>query len=84
MSKENLSMKKWVTPENVIKLLIFAGCVLRIWYAVVTPVTVRGHDIIGISTNSVGKASYLLRLAVLGKLPDSFDIQFYQQPFYFY
>lgn len=83
MSKDNLSMKKWVTPENIIKLLIFAGCVLRIWYAVVTPVTVRAHDIIGISTNSVGKASYLLRLAVLGKLPDSYDTQFYQQPFYF-
>ena len=71
------------TPEMIIKLLILTGCILRIYYAAVTPVTLRGHDIWEISADAKGKAAYLLRLVEWGKLPDSYDLQFYHQPFYY-
>lgn len=83
MREQRFESRKLFTPENVIKLLFLAGCMVRIWYAVVTPVTVRGHDLWEISVNAQGKAAYLLRLVEWGKLPDSYELQFYQQPFYY-
>ena len=68
---------------RVITLLIMAGCFLRIWYVIETPVTLRGHDIWELSPYGMGKAAYLLRLVEWGKLPDSYELQFYQQPFYY-
>lgn len=81
--EHRIEIKKAVSPENISKLLFLTGCILRIWYAVVTPVTLRGHDIWEISVNAQGKAAYLLRLVEWGKLPDSYELQFYQQPFYY-
>lgn len=83
MREYRFDVKRCFTPENVVRLLFVCGCILRIWYAVVTPVTMRGHDIWELSVNAKGKAAYLLRLVEWGKLPDSYELQFYQQPFYY-
>ena len=83
MREYRFNVKSCFTPENVIKLLFVCGCILRIRYAVVTPVTMRGHDIWELSVDAEGKAAYLLRLIEWGKLPDSYEQQFYQQPFYY-
>lgn len=83
MRKDHSNQHSWVTLENGIRLLLFLGMVVRIWYAIVTPVTVRGHDINELSPESYGKAAYLLRLVMKGELPDSYFWQNYQQPFYF-
>lgn len=83
MREYRFDVKRCFTPENVVRLLFVCGCILRIWYAVVTPVTMRGHDIWELSVNAKGKAAYLLRLIEWGKLPDSYELQFYQQPFYY-
>ena len=45
MREYRFDVKRCFTPENVVRLLFVCGCILRIWYAVVTPVTMRGHDI---------------------------------------
>ena len=62
MREYRFDVKRCFTPENVVRLLFVCGCILRIWYAVVTPVTMRGHDIWELSVNAKGKAAYLLRL----------------------
>lgn len=74
---------KWWTVQNGIRLLLLLGIVLRIWYAVVTPVTVRGYDIFKLSPDDDGKAAYLLRLVQRGELPQTYQGQNYQQPFYY-
>ena len=83
MREYRFDVKRCFTPENVVRLLFVCGCILRIWYAVVTPVTMRGRDIWELSVNAKGKAAYLLRLVEWGKLPDSYELQFYKQPFYY-
>lgn len=78
-----LKIRKCFTAKRVIALLLILGCALRVWYAIKTPVTLRGHDIWQLSADAKGKAAYLLRLVEWGKLPDSYELQFYQQPFYY-
>lgn len=83
MNRKNQKQRKQLTVQNGIRLLLLLGMVLRIWYAVVTPVTLRGHDILELSADDDGKAAYLLRLVQKGELPPSYDMQYYQQPFYY-
>lgn len=83
MNRKNQKQRKQLTVQNGIRLLLLLGMVLRIWYAVVTPVTLRGYDILELSPDGDGKAAYLLRLVQKGELPQSYRMQSYQQPFYY-
>lgn len=76
-------IRKWLTAKNGITFFLIAGIVLRIWYAVVTPVTLRSHDLWELSLDANGKAGYLLRLVESWELPSSYELQNYQQPFYY-
>lgn len=73
----------WFTKEKGIRIFLLLGVVLRIWYAVVTPVTIRSHDLWELSSSANGKAGYLLRLVESWELPPSYELQNYQQPFYY-
>lgn len=83
MNRKNRKLRKQLTVQNGIRLLLLLGMVLRIWYAVVTPVTLRGYDIFEFSPDDYGKAAYLLRLVQRGELPPTYYGQNYQQPFYY-
>lgn len=83
MNRKNQKLMNWWTVQNGIRLLLLLGIVLRIWYAVVTPVTLRGYDIFKLSPDDYGKAAYLLRLVQRGELPQTYYGQNYQQPFYY-
>ncbi|MGN0552399.1 MAG: ArnT family glycosyltransferase [Oscillospiraceae bacterium] len=76
-------IKKELTVDNAIKAVIFAGFVMRIGYMLYTPCDVRSHDLWEISTESHGHAGYILGLIENNSLPQSNDIQFYQQPFFY-
>ena len=54
MREYRFNVKSCFTPENVIKLLFVCGCILRIRYAVVTPVTLRGQEICEFSEYAEG------------------------------
>lgn len=82
-SDKEFVLGKKISVTNMIWLLLLLGCALRIWYAVATPVTLRGHDIRELSADASGKAAYLLRLVQSGELPSSYERQNYQQPFYY-
>lgn len=68
--------------RKMILLILAAGCMLRIAYMLYTDCTVRAHDLGDLELGTAGKAGYLL-LVITGKLPGSFQAQFYQQPFYY-
>lgn len=67
----------------VIRMIIAAGFVMRIGYMLYTPVNVRCHDLFEMDVTTDGKAGYLLRLILEGRLPESYDLQLYQQPFFY-
>lgn len=75
--------KKRLTADTAIKAVIFAGIVMRIGYMLYTPCDLREHDLRDISADSYGHAAYLLGLIQNSSLPQSNDIQFYQQPFFY-
>ena len=53
------------------------------WPAIETPVTQRGHDLFELDSSAPGKAGYLLRILQEHRLPESYVLQLYQQPFFF-
>ncbi len=67
MREYRFDVKRCFTPENVVRLLFVCGCILRIWYAVVTPVTMRGHDIWELSVNAKGKSRLSASSRRMGK-----------------
>lgn len=71
------------SERDLITGILFAGCVMRIGYMIYTPCNVRGHDLWKISEDSYGHAAYILNLLKLGRLPQTNEIQFYQQPFFY-
>lgn len=75
--------QKQMKSDKAIKAVIFAGIVMRIGYMLYTPCNVRSHDLYGLTTQSGGHAAYLLWLIQNGSLPQSNDVQFYQQPFFY-
>lgn len=75
-------LKRW-KEDRAVMVVIVMGCIMRIGYMLYTPVTLRCHDIFELDVNAYGKAGYLLRLAVEGRLPESNVLQLYQQPFYY-
>lgn len=76
-------IKKQFTADTAIKAVIFAGIVMRIGYMLYTPCNVRSHDMWEISTQGHGHAAYILGLLQNNSLPQSNEIQFYQQPFFY-
>ena len=74
---------KKLTDKVLCILLISMGCVMRIGYTMYTGCEVRGHDIWYFSADSPGKAGYVLTILETGKLPQGYQLQFYQQPLYF-
>lgn len=69
--------------EKVFQALIAAGIILRVGYMLYTGCTTRGHDLRDIDLSSGGHAAYLLTLIRQGQLPQSNELQFYQQPFFY-
>lgn len=72
-----------LTENKITSALVFAGCIMRIGYMIYTPCNIRGHDLWEIDVNSFGHAAYILNLMELGSLPQSSEIQLYQQPFFY-
>lgn len=75
--------KKTGKQENLIKIIIIGGIIMRIGYMLYTGVTERGHDLWEISVNGTGHAGYLLTILEKHQLPQSNELQLYQQPFYY-
>ena len=63
--------------EELIRLMLFAGLVMRIGYMLYTDAYTRPHDIAG------GHDSYILQIMQNFQLPQDNHGQFYQQPVYY-
>ncbi len=69
--------------QDFINCVIIMGCIMRIGYMIYTPCNIRGHDVWEISADSYGHAAYLLNIIERHMLPNTNEIQFYQQPFFY-
>ena len=76
--------KGLLTYESAIKKIVFMGMVMRIGYMLYTGCTVRSHDLGDLDINGYGHAAYILKLMEQGHLPETNQVQFYQQPFYYF
>lgn len=76
--------KGLLTYESAIKKIVFMGMVMRIGYMLYTGCTIRSHDLGDLDINGYGHAAYILKLMEQGHLPETNQIQFYQQPFYYF
>lgn len=76
--------KGLLTYESAIKKIVFMGMVMRIGYMLYTGCTVRSHDLGDLDINGYGHAAYILKLMQQGHLPETNQVQFYQQPFYYF
>lgn len=72
-----------LTAEKKTGCIIFYGIVMRMGYMLYTGCDVRSHDIGTISSEGYGHAAYILKLMQSGNLPESNELQFYQQPFFY-
>ena len=68
-------LPKW---ESWIVLILIAGVVLRAGYMVYTPMGLRGHDVVGFGEG--GHLDYIYQIVTTGKLPQSYEYQFYHPP----
>lgn len=75
--------KGTLTEQNKVLLILLYGLVMRIGYMMYTGCDVRSHDVGDITVNGYGHAAYLLKLIENGSLPESNQIQLYQQPFFY-
>lgn len=76
--------KKRKDPYNgIIFLIIGVGVIMRVGYCAYTGIERRTHDLYELSPDAFGHASYILKLMTEGKLPDTINGQFYQQPFFY-
>lgn len=69
--------------ERAFQAFVAAGMVLHIGYMLSTGCMIRSHDLGDFTISSGGHASYLLTLIRQGQLPQTNEIQFYQQPFFY-
>lgn len=70
-------VRKTGQTEELIRLILFAGLVMRIGYMLYTDAYTRPHDISG------GHDSYILQIIHNARLPQDNHGQFYQQPVYY-
>lgn len=78
-----LKRKQKLTKDGCIRVILLMGCVMRIGYMLYTPCTLRSHDLWEPEPDATGKAGYLLHILLEGRLPESNELQLYQQPFFF-
>lgn len=72
-----------LTYDVLVKRILFMGIVMRIGYTLYTGCTVRAHDIWMDTPDVHGHEDYILHLLEYGNLPDSNDVQLYQQPLFY-
>ncbi len=70
--------KKLPTWESLIVLALIAGILLRVGYMVYTPLGARGHDVAWFGHS--GHLDYIYQIFTTGKLPQSYEYQFYHPP----
>lgn len=74
--------KQKIDYQRVILILIILGCIMRIGYCAYNDVFVRAHDLWNFDDyEAAGKGTYLMGLIKYKRLPDSYDHQYYHQPF---
>lgn len=76
------TIKKEMTPDLAVKLIIFAGLVMRIGYTIYTSVYTRAHDAGDFNLDSAGHFNYIYYIYSLHSLPDSNFHQFYHPPLF--
>lgn len=73
-----LLQKKLPKWESLIGLILIAGMILRVGYMVDTPMGLRGHDVAGFDES--GHLDYIYQIFITGRLPQTYDYQFYHPP----
>lgn len=73
-----LALSGKLDRKTAIMLLFFVGIVLRIFYMLCTPITVRQHDTF--NKSNTGHEAYAWTIFSTGKLPQRNDYQFYHPP----
>lgn len=74
-----------ISEENILRLIIFIGCVLRIGYTFYNGPFSRTHDTGAYDDlNGNSKATYLMWIFERGKLPEDYSGQLYHQPFSYF
>lgn len=76
--KEKTNLKKYIPF-----IILAFGAILRFLYTLYTDCQVRSHDLWYLSPEYPGKAGYILYIFENGSLPDSYALQFYQQPLFY-
>ncbi len=77
-----LAWKKRLTCSNGIILIMAAGILIRIFFALAIPAWRMSHDFGDYTTDGYGHASYILYIYHYGELPMTNDSQFYHPPFF--
>lgn len=67
--------QKW---ESLIVTILIAGVIMRVGYMVYTSMGLRGHDVAWFGDS--GHLDYIYQIFSTGKLPQSYDYQFYHPP----
>lgn len=70
------------TTARWVRVILCAGLVMRVGYALYTPSTLRAHDLGPIELGTSGHAGYILHLFTYGALPVDNAVQFSQPPFF--
>ena len=63
--------------------IILMGCIMRLGYMLYTPCNVRSNDMWEFSLDGHGHAGYILGIMLEHHLPQTNELQFYQQPFFY-
>ena len=77
-----LAYKRRLTWENAALLIMAAGILIRIFFALAIPAWRMSHDFGDYTTDGYGHASYILYIYHYGELPMTNDSQFYHPPFF--
>ncbi len=67
---------KKISFKTMIMIIFLIGLIIRIYYILYTPYSVRQHDVGG----DEGHYSYIYTIFTTGRLPESYDYQFYHPP----
>lgn len=65
------------------ELAIAIGVIMRVGYMLYTLCDERSHDLGGINTEDGGHAGYILTLSENYRLPETNELQYYQQPMFY-
>ena len=75
--------KKILEAADIEIAVIVVGCIMRLGYMLYTPCNVRSNDMWEFSLDGHGHAGYILGIMLEHHLPQTNDLQFYQQPLYY-